>query len=237
MKPRYIIFMALALIVALFAQRIALADKVTLNNGQSIEGIVKKIEKGRVTVEVGGETKVFDVLEIGNIEFDFPRLTAGTPRLPLEHFLANIEAQEMIGHFQEVEDAAAEVRKLVDQTKTEWADRKSIEFNDTAKWATAKERFSAPMAHYQEALNDLYFHVLGKVDQYNSLMKEADSIYVGVKGWLSVGSSLVPSDVKKLPLKKYVPGNWYDTIFFEGYDRGYSDAVEKYRSDPYHPME
>ena len=78
----------------------------------------------------------------------------------------------------------------------------------------------------------LYFHVLGKVDEYNALMKDADSIYVGVKGALNVGSSLIPRDKKRLPLKKYVPGNWYDTIFFEGYDRGYQEAYEKFAKDP-----
>ena len=84
------------------------------------------------------------------------------------------------------------------------------------------------MAEYQESLNELYFHVLGKVDEYNSLMKEADSIYVGVRGWFQVGSSLIAPDVKKLPLKKYVPANWYDTIFYEGYNQGYNEAFEKY---------
>ena len=81
-------------------------------------------------------------------------------------------------------------------------------------------------------MNDLYFHVLGKVDEYNALMKDADSIYVGVKGALNVGSSLIPRDKKKLPLKKYVPGNWYDTIFFEGYDRGYQEAYDKFAKGP-----
>lgn len=36
----------------------------------------------------------------------------------------------------------------------------------------------------------------------------------------------------KLPLKEYVPGAWYDTIFYEGYNIGYNDAVERYRPAP-----
>jgi hypothetical protein len=75
--------------------------------------------------------------------------------------------------------------------------------------------------------------MLGKVDEYNLLMQEADSIHVGAKGWFQTGSSLIPNDMEKLPLKKYVPAKWYDTIYFEGYDIGYRDAYEKYRDRPF----
>lgn len=232
MKTQHVAMTLLVLAAAILSfPRGAYGDILKFADGTSVEGTVQKIEKGQVKVQVGQETKVFDVLAITDIEFDTPRLTMGTSRLPLEHFLSGMESQEMLGHFRDVESSAAAVRKLIDQTKTEWSG-KSIAFNDTAKWATAKERFIAPLSLYQERLNDLYFHVLGKVDEYNTLTKEADAIYVGVKGWLQVGSSLIPSDKKKLPLKKYVPGNWYDSIFFEGYDRGYSEAYEKYSRDP-----
>jgi hypothetical protein len=79
---------------------------------------------------------------------------------------------------------------------------------------------------YQEILNDLYFHVLGRVDEYNGLMKQASKMYVGIKG-VRIGSSLVPSDTERLPLRKYVPATWYDTIFYDGYNLGYSDATQK----------
>jgi hypothetical protein len=102
-----------------------------------------------------------------------------------------------------------------------------------AEWETAKERFRRPLSRYQEVLNDLYFHVLGKVDEYNFLMKEAEGIHVGVKGWFQAGSSLAPSEMEKLPLKKYVPAPWYDKIYYEGYDMGYRDAYEKYRDEPF----
>jgi hypothetical protein len=82
-------------------------------------------------------------------------------------------------------------------------------------------------------LNDLYFHALGKVDEYNLLMKEANSTRVGVKGWFQTGSALIPGGMEKLPLKKYVPAQWYDTVYYEGYYMGYRDAYEKYRDRPY----
>jgi hypothetical protein len=167
------------------------------------------------------------------MDFDTPHLLEGTPRLPVEHFHNPMEAQEMLGHFAGVEKAAADTRVLIDQTKKEWAERKSISAADVPQWEAAKERFRAPLSRYQENLNDLYFHVLGKVDEYNHLTKEANGVYVGIKGAFNVGSALIPKELEKLPLKKYVPGNWYDTIFFEGYDRGYREAYEKYSEDPY----
>jgi hypothetical protein len=51
-------------------------------------------------------------------------------------------------------------------------------------------------------------------------------VYVGVKG-IRIGSSLISSDMEKLPLRKYVPGAWYDTIFYEGYNQGYDEAYQK----------
>lgn len=211
----------------------AFADKLMLADGTILEGIVQKMEKGQVTITVGEDTKVLDILSVKDIDFDTPHLTAGTPRLPLEHFLSDIEAQEMVGHFRDVEESAAAIRKLIEQTQSEWGNRASIPSDQLPQWEAAKENFRRPLSRYQEVLNDLYFHMLGKVDTYNQLMQEADSIHVGVKGWFQAGSSLIPSDMEKLPLKKYVPAKWYDTIYFEGYDIGYRDAYEKYRDHPF----
>lgn len=226
---RWTMTMAAALVVFALPLR---ADKLTFADGKTVDGVVKKVEKGQVAVDVSGEMKSFDILKIKDIEFTSPDLTAGTSRLPVEHFTGTMESREMISHFTDVEKSAAEVRSLIDKTRTEWGKNASITPADVPKWETTKEKFIAPLSLYQERLNDMYFHVLGKVDEYNALMKDADSIYVGVKGALNVGSSLIPRDKKKLPLKKYVPGNWYDTIFFEGYDRGYQEAYEKFAKDP-----
>jgi hypothetical protein len=221
------------LVQILLIPGVASADKIKLADGTTVEGIVRKIENGQVTVAVGEETRTMEVLAIEDIDFDTPHLTTGTARLPLDHFLSNIETQEMVGHFKAVEESAAAIRKLIDKTNREWADRKSISPAEMAEWETAKERFRRPLSRYQEVLNDLYFHVLGKVDEYNSLMREADQIHVGAKGWFQAGSSLIPSEMEKLPLKKYVPAQWYDKIYFEGYDIGYRDAFNKYRNDPF----
>jgi len=229
MKLKY----SAVLLFALLLHSPAFADKLTLADGTTVEGIVRKIEKGQVTVAVGEETKVLDVLAIQDIDFDTPHLTEGTARLPLKHFLSDIETQEMVGHFRDVEESADMIRGLIDRTKQEWGDRKSIPLDQVAQWEAAKENFRKPLSRYQEVLNDLYFHVLGKVDEYNLLMQEADAMHVGVKGWFQTGSSLIPSDMEKLPLKKYVPSKWYDTIYFEGYDSGYRDAYEKYRDHPF----
>ncbi len=232
MKVRHAVLIIVALILQLsIGAGQAPADQLKLNDGRVVDGTVRKIDQGKVTVDVAGETQVFDVLQISGIDFETPPLIEGTPRLPAEHFTADMESKEMAGHVQDVEKAAASVREIIRETKAKWSDRKSVPPDQTVEWINARERLYAPLARYQEALNELYFHVLGKVDEYDQMVKEADSVYVGVKGWFNVGSSLVPSGMEKLPLKKYVPGNWYDTIFYEGYDRGYSEAAEKYRKD------
>jgi len=234
MKLRYFVIPLLMFLVqALLTPRVASADKLTFPDGTTFEGIVQKIEKGQVTIATGKETRVFDVLAVEDIDFDTPHLAVGTSRLPLEHFLGNIEAQELVGHFQDVEESAGAIRKLIDQTKKEWTPRKTISSDEMARWEAAKEGFRKPLSRYQEVLNDLYFHMLGKVDQYNLLMQEADTVRVGVRGWFQTGSSLIPNDMDKLPLKKYVPANWYDTIYYDGYEMGYRDAFEKYRDEPF----
>ena len=230
MKKRVLLLLAFVLI-AMFAMLTptgAIADNIALKDGTQIEGIIKKVEKGQVFIQVGADTKVFDLPSVSDMAFDTPRLLQGTPRLPAQHFLARMEAQEMVGHFAAVEKAAADTRRLLDETRKGWADRKTISASDVPQWEAAKERFRAPLSRYQEDLNDLYFHVLGKVDEYNGLTKEANQIYVGVKGIFNIGSPLIPKELEKLPLKKYVPGNWYDTIFYEGYNQGYNEAFEKY---------
>jgi hypothetical protein len=233
MKPATVF--CIAVLVCATTALIARADKIELKDGTQVEGIIRKVEKGQVLIEVGTQTKTFDILSVSSMDFDTPHLMIGTPRLPAQHFLDVMEAQEMVGHLTGVENAAADVRRVLDQTKKEWGNRKTISASDVPQWEAAKERFEGPLSRYQENLNDLYFHVLGKVDQYSRLTKEANQIYVGVRGIFNVGSPLVSKDLERLPLKKYVPGNWYDTIFYEGYDRGYQDAYEKYSKNPYAP--
>ena len=236
MKPRFFFVVAIMVLLQIGVVTQTLwADKLELKDGTQIVGIVQKVAKGQVTVQIGQETKVFDILQIASMDFELSPLQLVTSRLPLEHFLTNMEVQEMVGHFQAVEQSAAEVRKLIDQTKQQWANRKTVEPDEVAQWEAAKERFKTPLAGYQEHLNDLYFHVLGKVDEYNRLMKDTDTLYVGVKGAFQVGSSLVPKEMGKLPLKKYVPSNWYDTIFYEGYNLGYNEAYQRYTTTFHEP--
>ena len=229
MKTYYWTSILLGLGLAIIFSPLMTADELLMKDGTRVEGIVKKVENGQVVVQIGQTTRNFNILDVTSMDFSTAQMMDVTgSKLPLEHFLANIEAQEMLGHFQSVEKSATEVRKLVDQTKKDWSMRKTIESNEVAKWDATKERLIGPLADYQEHLNDLYFHVLGKVDEYNRLMADANTLYIGVKGVLQTGSSLVPRDKVKLPLKKYVPSQWYDTIFYEGYNLGYNDAYKSY---------
>ena len=241
MNNNHVYWVITILMTALFSfsgVQASRADKLELKDGRIVEGKIVTVEKGLVTMQAGGETAVFEIPQISKMEFDIPALETGTSRLPLAHFQAAMEQKEMVDHVLAVEDSASEVRKLIEQTKKEWADRSSVEPRQVQLWDAAKERFRGPVARYQEVLNDLYFHVLGKVDEYNRQMRAANAIYVGVKGWFNAGSPLISKDMQKLPLKKYVPSNWYDTMFFEGYTRGYNEAYEKYSTTfhlPYEP--
>jgi hypothetical protein len=109
-----------------------------------------------------------------------------------------------------------------------WNRVQPIPSSELRNWEMEKEEFRKPLSRYQELLNDLYFHFLTRVDGYNAIANEASDTYVGVKG-IRTGSSLVPKDMKKLPLTKYVPGAWYDTIYFDGYNRGYEEAYQKFQ--------
>ena len=231
MKARIVFLFSVAGVLLFTASHppVAQADRLELKYGSRIEGVSQKIEKGQITIQVGAETKVLDILEVTRMDFDTPHLPAGTSRLPLEHFLGNMEAQEMVSHVQAVEKSAAEIRALLDQTRQEWGMRKEIAPEEAPQWDAQKDQFRTKLSRYQEVLNDFYFHILGKVDQYNQLTGEAREVYVGVKGPLNKGSHLVNREMRQLPLKKYVPSNWYDTIFYEGYNRGYNEAYEKYR--------
>jgi len=206
----------------------AKADTVLMKDGTVIDGIIKKVVKGRVVVEIGSETKVFDILEIESMDFTTPHVLADVEGVALDHFLKNVAAQEIVENLQQLEKTEDEIEKLIVQIRTYWQAREPIGAKDVGSWEAAKETFRQPLLRYQELLNDMYTHLLAKVDKYNVLMTAAGDIYVGVRGAFHVGSPLVPKDLRQLPLKRYVPGGWYATIYYEGYNRGFEDAHSKY---------
>src|SRR3990172_4878877 len=93
----------LSLVAAAVCSPIAWADKLTFKDGTEIEAIVKKVERGEVTAQIGEETKIFSILDIAGMEFDAPRGSEETPRLPGEHFLSSMEAKSVVGHIEAVE--------------------------------------------------------------------------------------------------------------------------------------
>jgi hypothetical protein len=227
---------SLAVLCMAAIPQVVLADRLEFMDGRQLEGIIKKVEGGQVTFEVDGETKTFSILDLSHMEFDTPQLTSGTARLPLEHFTGSMESREVAAHVQAVEKVAVELRELLDQTRHDWVNRKTINPADVAQWDKAKDKFQNALSRYQETLNDLYFHVLGKVDEYNSMTKEANNLYVGVKGVFNIGSPLVSKEMRQLPLKKYVPAQWYNTIFYSGYEAGYSKRADEERESQHEPQ-
>ena len=70
----------------------------------------------------------------------------------------------------------------------------------------------------------MYLHLLAQVDDYHKLLREAGQVYVGVKGLFNVGSPLVSAQMEERTVKESVPKNWYDQIYFDGYNRGYKEG-------------
>ena len=183
-----------------------------------------KVEKGQVTMTVGGNQREFSILDVVRMDFDTPHAPAGVSQTSLEHFASNTEAQEMVRHIEEVDKAAADLRQLLDQAKREWGDGKTITAAETPAWDATKDQFSRALSRYQEVLGDFYAHVVTRVDQYDRLAKEAGGVRVGAQGAFNVGSSLVSKEAQQPPLKTFVPGTWYDTIFYKGYGQGYTEG-------------
>jgi hypothetical protein len=214
----------------LVAAPAALADIVKFKDGTELDGVIKRVENGRVFVFVGDQERDFDILNIDGMDFNTPHLTTGG-KLPIGHFLKDVEAQEVVKNFEELERTEAEVRSMLQEIRAYWNWVQPIPSKELAAWEMEKEEFYKPLSRYQELLNDLYFHVLARVDGYNAIAKEASEVYVGVRG-IRTGSPLVSKEMRKLPLTKYVPGAWYDTIFFDGYNRGYEEAYQKFNNVP-----
>lgn len=212
----------------------AQADTLAMKDGATIDGIIKKVANGQVVIEIGDETKVFEILEVDSMDFTTPHLVGVREGIPIDHFLRDIEAQEIVDNLQKLETTSDDIEKLIIQIRKYWQERQPISHEEEASWEAAKETFRKPLSRYQELMNDLYFHLLAKVDQYNVLMKAASDIYVGVKGPFNIGSALVPKEMRQLPLKRYVPAAWYDTIFYEGYTLGFDEAYRKYGTTAQH---
>jgi hypothetical protein len=227
MWTRNIVLVTLVAVALLFATTTALADTLRFKDGSERDGVIKKVENGRVFVLIGTEEKSFDILNVESMDFNTPHLLAPKGNIPVEHFLKNVEAQEVVKNFEELERTEAEVRSMLREIRAYWNSVQPIPSKELPAWEMEKEEFSKPLSRYQELLNDLYFHFLARVDGYNSIAGEASEVYVGVRG-IRTGSSLVPKEMRKLPLTKYVPGAWYDTIYFDGYNRGYEEAFQKF---------
>ena len=207
------------------------ADTVVFKDGREINGVIKKVAEGKVVVDLSGEEKIFDILSIASMDFNTPHA------LTAEHFAKDIEAQEFVDNMKAIQAAAEDIRFKLSQIEGYWGKKESVTTKEEPGWLAAKEEFRRPLTLYQELLDDIYFHVLAKVDEYNDMMKEAREVYVGVKGPFNIGSSLVPKDMEKLPLRKYVPATWWDTIYFNGYNMGYEDAVQNLRPKDQNPTD
>ena len=225
MKSRWI-----ALSVGLCLCGPVIADTITLlTGGGRIEGVITKLASGKVYMQVSGyaaSAREIDLGEIESINFDTPHLIAGMAKLPLEHYLSDLDAQEMGRLSHEMNEARHDVHKELDQIKATWAVRQSVEKDQVSRWNATKETFNVPLSRYRGLVQDMYIHVLAQLDDYNKLVKEAEQVYVGVKGVFNIGSPLVPAGIEEHTVKESVPKSWYDRIYFDGYNRGYKEGSD-----------
>jgi hypothetical protein len=122
--------------------------------------------------------------------------------------------------------AEKETRRSFDTIKARWSLRKSVEPNQSQQWAADRERFDAPMTDYRKAIHQMYLDLSAHVDNYNKMAVDATKLYVGVKGLLNVGAPLIRDNQRERPLKDFMPGHWYDQIYYDAYKKGFNDAVE-----------
>ena len=113
------------------------------------------------------------------------------------------------------------------RSKGRWAGKKSVEKNQTSQWSAEKERFQPPFSSYRKAIQELYRDVAAHIDNYNKMAAEANDVYIGVKGIFNVGSPLIPDDQRELQIKQFLPGTWYDELYYAAYAKGFKDAVEQ----------
>jgi hypothetical protein len=212
MTPRFSAGWGPGLVFGLLFAWPALADTITLRAGGRVEGIITKLEAGKVYIEVAGAVREIELPAIAAVNFDTPHLTAGSTKVPLDHFLKNLDAQEMVRISQDMNQARQDARAELEKIKAQWAAK---QYGDKNRWNAAKESFRTPLGRYRELVGDMYLHVLGQIDDYNKLTKEADQVH-----------GLVPGDEWERAVKESVPKNWYDRIFFDGYNRGYKEGTE-----------
>jgi hypothetical protein len=194
-------------------------DSVRLKNGQAMTGIVRSIDAGKVTIEVGGQPRVVDILQVEQIDFDTPH-TSDSPSVN------DIPVREFTKAAEKLIQAERETRRSFDAIKARWSTRKSVEPNQTQQWAADRERFDTPLSDYRKAIHQMYLDLAAHVDNYNKTAADATKLYVGVKGLLNIGSPLIRDNQRERPLKDFIPGHWYDQLFYEAYKEGFNDAVE-----------
>jgi hypothetical protein len=230
MKLRWVRY--LLILAALVAP--AFADTIKPKTGDAIHGVIQKMEGGRVTILMGNETRVLNILDVDGIDFDTPHLTEIADKAAVEAFLKDVDAQQLARLSMALKLARQDLNSQLEQIKKDWQARQPVDRNQARRWEGTKESFQAPMKRYQAILKSMYLDVLARVDDYNAFASEANKVYVGVKGVFNVGSPLLTPALDEIDAKAVVPKSWYDKIFYEGYTKGYKEgaALERLNVTP-----
>jgi hypothetical protein len=221
----------LGLAMLVFAQAGLWGDTITLASGAKVEGTIKSMVAGQVTLDTSAGQETVALGDVKEIVFDTPHLTESVAGVPIEHFLKDFDAQELVRNSQALTKARKQLREKLDQIQRTWGARKSIERVEEPKWERTKEDFLAVLLRYKEILRDLDYHLFAQVQAYNRLASEARGIYVGVKG-LGLGSALIPQEAQELDPKTLLPQGWYERLYYEAYLEGFDAAKNFERLTP-----
>jgi acylphosphatase len=194
-------------------------DTLRLKDGGTVTGIVRNMDDGKVTVDVGGQSRSIDLLQVLGIVFD-------TPHAEDVPSVDEVPVREFTRVADRVVKAQKESKRTWDVIKSRWSTRKSVEPNHAQQWSADRERFAAPFSDYRKSIHQMYLDLAAHVDNYNTMARDAEKLYVGVKGPFNIGSPLIRDSERDRPLKDFIPGHWYDQIYYDAYRKGFNDAVE-----------
>ena len=202
-------------LVVLFAA-CAWADTIRMKDGDPVHGIIRQMEQGKVSIETAKGVQSIDILEVEGIDFDTPHETDITSKDPDEQALARLA--------RDLKTVRRDLRTQLDSIQKTFKDP-----NPARPYEAAQEAFRASMRQYQDTLANLHLRVLGQLEEYDAFAAEAGKVNFGRKGLFRQGSTLLTSELEKLPIRRFVPAHWYDTILFEGYRRGFVEGGEQQR--------
>src|SRR5688572_24887652 len=95
----------------------ARANTVLFKDGATMEGVINKVEEGKIYITVDGEEKIVNMLLVQSMNFNTPHLLAKVGNATVEYFLKEFEAQQIVRSMKDIDTTAAELRRKLEQIR------------------------------------------------------------------------------------------------------------------------